>query len=192
MPSFAGRHKICHVLMGAEATAADTDFMLVDLSDTTNFPHNDTNEIHLLQLGLTTEKASDGAYDIWVGVVTEADGTNGSVEWIHVWHLEASGNPTDSTDRFVQVVPFSGHGFEDGWNLNVDTTAGSEKLRYVGTYASTANSDRWQTDTGLASIAGAAAGATGKPGAGDLVCYVEEVSGTGTIDWAISVTYFTT
>ena len=38
-------------------------------------------------------------------------------------------------------------------------------------------------------VKGAAAGATGKPGAGDVVVYVEEVSGTGTIDFSITATY---
>jgi len=41
----------------------------------------------------------------------------------------------------------------------------------------------------LASPAGAAAGATGKPGDGDIVVWVEEVSGTGTIDFCLTAIY---
>ena len=72
-------------VLGAEAVAASTAYVLVDLSDTTNFPHANTRAIVLHDLYLTGEKASTGIYDIWVGVVTEVDATNGSVDWLQVW-----------------------------------------------------------------------------------------------------------
>ena len=54
------------VNVGAEAVAASTAYVLVDLSDSTNFPHNETNWLNLLGLKLNSEKASDGVYDEWV------------------------------------------------------------------------------------------------------------------------------
>ena len=50
----------------------------------------------------------------------------------------------------------------------------------------------WQTDTGLLSPAGNAGGATGKPGVGDLVLWVEEVTNGGTLDLWCGVQYDTT
>jgi len=50
--------------LGAEGVAADTAYVLVDLSDTTNYPHSGTAELHLLALLLNAETVDDGDYDI--------------------------------------------------------------------------------------------------------------------------------
>ena len=170
------------VSLGAEAVAASTPYVLVDLSDTTNFPHENTNALHLCGLILHTEKASDGVFDIWVGVVTENDATDGSAEWIHVYHLEASGNATDSTDRFAQAIDFTlGGSNPDGVNLLIRGGA----TPHLATNQSQSNNSNWQNDTNRASPVGA----TTKPGAGDLVVWVEEVSDAGTLDFVISAIY---
>jgi len=168
--------------LGAEAVAASTPYVLVDLSDTTNFPHEMTNALHLLGLILHAEKASDGVFDIWVGVVKENDATDGSVEWVHVYHLEASGNATDSTDRFAQSIDFTlgGHD-QDGINLLIVGGA----TPHLATNQAQASNVNWQNDTDRASPVGS----TTKPGVGDLVVWIEEVSGTGTIDFVLSAIY---
>ena len=173
-------------VLQAEAVAETTAYVLVDLSDTTNFRHASTNAILLKSIALHAEKASDGVYDIWIGVISEVDATNGTAIWLHCFHLEAVGNSIDSTDRFAQKIDFN------DINLEVNAaTAGSEKLKYVVSNITLAGNTAWQTDVGLASPVGAASGETGKPGAGDLVMYVEEVSGTGTIDFLVAVEYDT-
>ncbi len=188
---WAGSSKVALVapylaVLQYEAVAASTPYVLVDLSDNTNFRHRLTNAVILKSLALHTEKAGDGLYDIWVGVITEVDATNGTADWIHVFHLESVNNTTDSTDRFAQKVDF--HDLD--LYVNADT-AGSEYILNVTTGIQQAGNTNWQTDTGLGSPAGAAAGATGKPGAGDLVVWVEEDSGSGTIDFMISAEYDT-
>ena len=177
-------------VLGADDTAADTGCVLVDLSDSTNFPHSDTNAIHLLSLDLHAEKASDGVFEIHVGVITEVDDENGSAEWVHTFHLEANGNATDSTDRFVDGLDFTLNGAcPDGLNLAIVSGATPYVINYGRTQAGSTN---WQTDVGLLSPAGAAAGATGKPGAGDLVMLIDETSDAGTISWTVTGRYFTT
>lgn len=179
----------CLSVMGAEAVAASTAYVLVDLSDTANYPHANANAIHLQALRLVTEKASDGAFDIWVGVVVENDDTDGTVKWLHVWHLEVVGNPTDTTDRFLNVQDFTlGGARPDGLNLEVVEGA----LKNIITYGEQAANANWQNDEGLASPRGAAGGATGKPGVGDLVFWVEETADGGTIDFMLSADYFAT
>jgi len=174
------------VNVGAEAVAASTAYVLVDLSDVTNYPHAKTAELHLLGLILEAEKASDGIYDIWVGVVTENDATDGSVQWIHVFHLESVVNPTDSTDRFHAEVDFTlGGRNPEGINCLV---ASGALTHFVGNQ-SQADNGNWQNDVGLASPVGAAAGATGKPAAGDLVVWVEEVTNGGTLDFSLTGIY---
>jgi hypothetical protein len=176
------------VNLGAEAVAASTAYVLVDLSDTTNYPHTQSNFLNLLGLELSTEKASDGVYDLWCGVIYEVDATNGSALWFDVFHIEASGNATDSTDRFAVSRDYTcGGSNPSGISARVNA-AGDGLLWMVGNQEQAGNTN-WQTDVGLASPVGAAAGATGKPGAGDIVVWVEEVSGTGTIDFSITAHY---
>lgn len=170
------------VTLGAEATDADTPYVLVDLSDTTNFPHDKTTELHLLGLILSAEKAGDGVYDVWAGVVTENDGTDGSATWVHVFHLEHVSNSTDSTDRFHAQVDFTlGGANPEGVNLNVTDGA----LTKFASNLSQANSANWQNDVNRASPVGS----TTKVGVGDLVVWVEEVSGSGTLDWCLTAIY---
>ena len=175
---------VCAACLGAEATADSTAYVLIDLSDSTNFPHTATNWINVLGLVLHAEKASDGVYDIWVGTVIENDDENGTAEWFHCFHLEASGNATDSTDRFAQVVDFTlGGGNPEGLNCRVISGA----TVYIASNQSQAGNTSWQNDTNRVSPVGS----TTKPGVGDVVVWVEEVSGTGTIDWHLTALYET-
>lgn len=170
------------VVLGAEAVAASTPYVLVDLSDTTNFPHNLTSGLHLLGLVLSAEKASDGVYDVWVGVVTENDATDGSVTWAAVFHLESVHNPTDSTDRALCQVDLTlGGRNPNGANLEVVGGA----LPFFASNLSQADNNNWQNDVDRASPVGT----TTKVGVGDLVVWVEEVSGTGTLDFCLSAIY---
>jgi len=168
--------------LGAEAVAESTPYVLVDLSDVTNFPHTKTQELHLLGLILEAEKASDGAFDIWVGVVTENDAANGSVQWVHVFHLESVINPTDSTDRSRAEADFTAGGLNpDGINCTV--VSGAMPF-FVGNQTQ-ADNVNWQNDENRASPAGS----TTKPAVGDVAVWVEEVAGTGTIDFSLTALY---
>ena len=170
------------VNLGVQAVAASIAYVLIDLSDVADFPHNLANWINLLALELHTEKHSDGAFDIWVGVVTENDGTDGSVQWIHVWHIEAVGNPTDSTDRFADCVDLT-HGGATPDGIICKVTSGA--MPYFAGNQVQANNVNWQSDTNRVSPVGS----TTKPGVGDVVVWVEEVSGTGTIDFSLTAWY---
>jgi hypothetical protein len=162
-------------VLGIEALAASAMYQLIDLSDTANYPQSGTAAIILKRLRLHAEKAATAAYDIWVGVVSEVDATDGSAKWLHGFHLEANGNPTDGTDRFAQELEF---------NLNAQV-AGNVVIYYVSNLG-LSGSVLLQTDVALVSPIGSA-----NPAPGDLVVYVEEVSGTGTIDFTISADYDT-
>lgn len=180
--SDAPRRQTWVASLGAEAVAASTPYVLVDLSDTTNFPHSEANWINLLQLILNSEKATDGAFDIWIGVIIENDATNGTAKWLHVFHLESVDNPTDSTDRFAQTIDFTAGGANpDGVNCQVT----SGVLVHVVTNQQQADSTNWQNDENRTSPVGA----TTKPGVGDLVVWVEETADGGTLDFVLTAIY---
>ena len=168
----------------AAAVAATTSYVLVDLSDITNFPHEGVQEIHLHGMLISAEKAADGEFDIAVGVLTENDGTDGSADWIHLWHMVASLNPTDSTDRLNEFIDFTlGGSSPEGANLAIVDGAPTKII----TNARDTDNALWKNDVNRVSPAGS----TTKPGVGDLVVLVTEVGGTGTIDFTISATYET-
>lgn len=170
--------------LGLEAVAASTPYVLIDLSDATNYPHTPVNYVNLLALLLNAEKAGDGVYDLWVGAVTENDDTDGSVNWLHVFHLQHVANNTDSTDRFAQNVDFTlGGANADGLRCEISSGA---QVGFVGNQVQ-ANSANWKNDTNRVSPVGA----TTKPGVGDIVVWVEKVSGTGTLDFSLTAIYET-
>ena len=178
----APRRKTFVANLGAEGLAASTPYTLIDLSDTTNFPHNDTNWVNLLGLFLSAESHTDGIFDIWVGVVTENDATDGSATWVHVFHIENRDNATDNTGRFAGTVDFTlGNGNPDGINCQVVSGA---PVYFAGNQAQAANAN-WQNDTNMASPVGA----TTKPGVGDIVCWIEEVTNGGTLDFSLTAIY---
>ena len=184
----APRRSALTVNLGAEGVADTTAYVLVDLSDAANYPHTETGYINLLGLKLNVEKAADGDFDIWVGVITEVDASNGSTNWLHAFHLHHQGNATDDTDRFVSEIDFTlGSANPDGLRCEI---SGGAQVGFIGNQGESGNA-RWKTGTGLASPVGAAGGATGKPGASDLVVLVEEVADVGTLDFSITAIYET-
>jgi len=176
-------------VLNAAGVAATTGYVLIDKSDITNYPHTRIGSINLLSLSFNAEKASDGDFTIIIGVVVENDETNGSIVGVLNFHLSSNQNPTDSTDRFSSFFwdLTLGGGNQEGLNLSVVSGALTNIISNIADDDNTV----WQNDTGLASPAGAAGGATGKPGVGDLVMLVTENAETGNIDFTATVLYST-
>lgn len=178
----APRRKTFVVNLGAEAVADDTPYVLVDLSDSTNFPHGDTNWIDVLGVLASIETHTDGQYDIWLGVVIENDGTDGTAEWFDVLHCENRQNASDGLGHFHFVRDYTlGGANPDGINCKVTSGA----TPYLATAQSQADNGNWQNDTNRTSPVGA----TTKPGAGDVVVWVEEAGGAGTCDFSLTLIY---
>jgi len=163
------------VLGNVSDLAASTMYQLIDLSDDTNFPHTATGAIVLKRLRFHEEKKTDGRFIVYVGVVTENDGTDGTADWLHAFIVEADGNPTDGTDRFAQELEFN-------LNLEVDTGV---LVNYV-TNLQLADNALLKNDVARTSPVGSA-----NPAAGDLMVYVHETSDGGTINFTISADYNT-
>lgn len=161
--------------------AATEPFVLVDLSDTTAFPHTETGRIRLYSLTLSIEKETDGQYLLKFGVITEVDATNGSAYWFFILDDEYVANPTDSTDRLTKKLTWPG-----GIDLEIDTV--NEIFYHIISNTEMADDVAWQTDVALDSPKGDTQSA---PGVGDLVLYLEEMAGAGTISFSVLVEYIT-
>lgn len=149
------------------AVDAGTPYVLVDLSDTTNFPHIATGHIVLRGLNVIANNAN---FDVYVGVVVENDATDGTAHWLYY-----SKGVTAEAFR----VP------EHGIDLTVDTA--NTRLRFVRTNSTQANSANWQNDTSRVSPVGS----TTKPGVGDLVLLIDETAGSETVTGRVDVYYDT-
>ncbi|NIQ81575.1 MAG: hypothetical protein GTN93_26480, partial [Anaerolineae bacterium] len=167
-----------------EAIAASTWYILVDKDDDTNYGHEPCGVVNLLKLILNSEKASTGIYDVWVGVVRENDGTDGSADFVAAFHIEAIGNPTDNTDRCAGLeIDFTTPLEPRGLSCAVV----GDRLRW---FKSDSNSGDVADLANDAASLDSAAGGSGKSAeVGDVVVWVEEVTGSGTLDLALMAVY---
>jgi len=159
--------------------ADDEYFVLVDLSDSTQFPHTETGKIRLYSITLTSEKATDGQFIFYFGVIIEVDGTDGSTKHILVVDLESVLNPTDSTDRFV---------YQFKWDGGIDLEVSAGAMVNVVSNGGETDDVEWNTGSALDSPVGDTSNA---PGAGDLVLFVDETGGSGTVSFTVTVEYTT-
>jgi len=177
---------VAHV--GVQGVSATAPYVLVDLSDTTNYTHTGTTAIHLKGLFINTEKKGAGVYDIWAGVLTENDSDNGSLDYFELFHIEtihvADSDTTPTTDRMnIQRDYTLGGANPQGLNLQVTSGA----TPYLTTNEVLAGNSALLNSTNRV---GAGDDST-KLAAGDLVLYIEEVSGTGTLDFSATAIYDT-
>ena len=164
-----------------DSISASANYVLVDLSDTTNFPHSETANLFLKKLILDTETIDDGEYNLYVGVITENDSEDGSVSWLHTFHLTTSEEGADGTRRIAETVDFCPGGDPRGISLIVSGDA----LSSIVTNKTQADSPFWKNDTSRTSPAGSSI-----PGVGDLVVFLEEIS-AGAIEFGLSALYST-
>lgn len=156
--------------------AADEGFVVIDLSDVTNFPHTLTGKIKLYQLSGFLEIESTGQYIIYFGAILEVDATDGSTTWIAAVPVAHGGAATDRIE------------FKFEWPGGIDLEISGGALVNVVGNSGHSGDVTWQTDTSLDSPVGDASNA---PGAGDLVMYVDETGGTGTITVFVKADYIT-
>lgn len=147
--------------LDAEDVAATTGFMLVDLSDTTNWPHTNTGHIDLLFIIITTDPTTTFRGDIQLGFLSNVDATNGDFHEILEFHMEKKPEP--------QILPFN-YG-ASGIALESDHVFGPID----------ANDTTWQTDVDLQGPDGNVSYPSGN---GDLVMKITRTAG----DISVSIT----
>lgn len=81
------------VHLDAEDIAVTTAFMLVDLSDTTNWSHTNTGHIDLLFFILSIDPTTNFAGDVELGFLTNVDATDGDFNEVVEVHLEKQSDP---------------------------------------------------------------------------------------------------
>ncbi len=147
--------------------SADTGYMLIDLSDSSAWPHTNTGQVDIEALDIMVNPSLTFAGDIKVGFLTNVDGDNGDFNYVYTWHM---GKKQDS---YVDHLRFGDGRFES----NTDHWYGPIE----------ANSTLWRTAG--ANILGPD-GSTSHPcGNGDIVLWVDWVASDA--DISIYLSYHT-
>ena len=151
-----------------QSVAAQTAYMLIDLSDTTNWKHTNTGHINLEYLIIEVDP--DAAYlgEIKLGFLVDVDATNGD------FHQILDIDMAKKSDLFVENLNFGSHGFH------------CETDHHFGPI--TANSTLFQTDVNLGGPDDPAT-ITYPSGNGDLVLLIERSAGI--VDVSITLGYET-
>lgn len=154
--------EVVHIDVDVDTTTA---FMIVDLSDTTNWPHTKTGHLDIAHFLINIDPATNFAGDIELGFLTDVNATNGDFHGIMEFHLDKK------TEPFTFGLNFGAFGMD----LELDHWFGP----------TTSNSTLFQTDVNLAGPDG---NASFPSGAGDLVMIVT-VSAT-TVAVGLTIGYF--
>jgi len=164
------------VTLVSSNVSGDTVWLMLDKSDSTNYPFNSSvTSFNLFGLDVSAEKNSDGAFMLYLGVVLENDGTDGTAQWVEAIPMEAVGNAVDSTDRFSGYFDYTCMGLN---RKGIRTEVVSGATTHI-TGASSGNLTALQNDAG--NLESAAGGSSLSAAVGDVVVYADETSGTGNI-----------
>lgn len=153
-----------------EDLSADKYVILVDLSDTTNYPHYKTNRIILKNIQYVGNLSAAMSWRYRVGVIVAVDDTDINVEWIAASSLKRSMYFNESW-----WPP------EHGLSLEVRNAT----LENVATNSVSAIATLSTTTYISTCLVGAGA----LPGVGDLILFTDEISDTATLDFFIDVGY---
>ena len=106
---------------------AQTAFMLIDLSDTTNWPHIKTGHIVVEYIILEIDPADNYLGEIKLGFLENVDTSNGD------FHQVIDIDMARKSDLFVETLDFGSHGLDLRTNHWFGpTTANSVKFRTAG------------------------------------------------------------
>jgi len=155
-----------------ESIDADKAYLLVDLSDNTNWPHTATNLVVIKRVWLYGAVSSTHTWRTSWGVITENDATNGTAQWL------GTARVANVSGVFNTRREFGEHG------LSLRVASGAMD-NFGGN--STLESTSWQNDTAISSTVAT----SGTVGVGDLVFYADEVTDGSTLDFTVCVDYDT-
>lgn len=163
-----GSDEVFRVHMNLQAIAATSAFMVIDLSDTVNWPHTKTGHIDILNIlmNINPEVSPAFAGDISLGFLENVDADNGDLRIIKTWHLDRGATNINQCCNFSMA------------HYAMSST------KWFG--PSVLNSTLFQTDVNLLGPDGQTVYPSG---AGDLVLYVVRTANAA--DIGITIAYKT-
>jgi hypothetical protein len=152
-------------------TTTPMSFMLIDLSDTTNWPHTKTGQIILEYMVLEVDPGSTFVGEVRIGYLKNVDGTNG--DFVTLFDVDMQ----RSASLLVETIEFGSHGMHCG------------DASHFG--PADTNNTAYQTDVNLGGPDDPTT-TTYPSGDGDLVLQVTGAgAGNGAVDVSITLGYET-
>ena len=139
----------------------DVDLIIVDLSDTTSYPHSNTSYIHLEEIYIDVDASTNSDYNISVGFLENVDATDG--DFYELTHLSGTKTTGQQLSMIRKFAP-NGPKCSSTYTLTSDITA---------------NDVAFQTDVNLPSTVDPSTADT-PSGSGDLVLRITSVAGANT------------
>ncbi len=152
------------VHMDVQNIQAQTAFMIIDLSDTTNWPHSATGHINLEYIIFEIDPDANFVGEVKLGFLTDVDGTDG--DFNQVIDIDMA----RKADLLVEVIDFGSHGLD------------LEATHWFG--PTTANSALFRTGVNLLGPDGTT---TFPSGAGDFVMLID--MSAGAVDVSLTIGY---
>ena len=146
-----------HILFDADFSAT-ADVILIDLSDTTNYPHDNTDWIHTTNLTLAVAGSSTADYVLELGFLENVDGTDG--DFHRIFKVDGNKKAGNSFNIPISQAP-------EAPKLKASTFTGPVAL----------NQTAFQTDVNLASTLDPTAVDT-PSGSGDMAMRVTMNAGS--------------
>ena len=142
-----------------------TSAVLIDVSDTTNWPHGETGEVQINFIRVSVDKAAASTATVGIGVVTALSASNGNVTW--VYGLSSLHNVSNTS--LGEVVDF-----QPSW-IGLKAIPADGSTPDILSNDTTSASSVYQNDTILPSTSGTDVA----PAVGDIVLELTK-PGTGT------------
>lgn len=165
------------------AANTSTHTVLVDLSNTTNWPHKETGYIAIDALKVTVDKVAASSPTVKIGVVTFVDASTGSVAY--AWSLDASKNVSNtSVEAFNNWSP-------SFLRLKVNPTAPTGVLFTDGSTPYLLSSEHVRANTAFQTdvILPNPYGTDAAPGLGDIILSVNNVDATNSVIVIVDLLY---
>ena len=160
-----GHHHVDVIHADVHDIQAVTGVMLIDLSDTVNWPHTETGHLDVEYIHVSVNPDTSYVGDVELGFLSDVDATNGDFHVFQTWHFQRVSAPLVDDMFFGQ----GGH-----FECSVEHFFGKV----------TANDTTWQTDVDLVGPDGNTSYPSGD---GDLVLKIGRTGGS--VDVGITVGY---
>lgn len=161
-------------LSGVQNTATTSYYGFIDLSDTINWPHDNTDRIDFSYIAVAIDKATSARGSLSIGIITRVNATDADITYIAGATFEQNDNPS-----FLAIANFSPS------QMKCQVVGGA--LAHVKT--NTISLNVTAINTGVPLLFGPG-GAGFIPAVGDAVIRIITSTG-GALTWGINVFYHT-
>jgi len=165
------RERNVYAAFSAVGVATTTYYALIDLSDTTNFPHDQTGRIDLSVISIDIDRDNTATGQLDIGVITRVDGTDADISYLITTNFSKS--DVLHIDNVYNIAPSQVKFGQSGGVLTRAVTSNSEDDQ-----AAVNTGDPLDSPTGVNTVT---------PAVGDII--LRATRAAGSYDFTVAVLY---